>query len=309
MEPKIIIFYHSGGQYNIDNRNQNDNYKFFKKTKKTGLMLWNSYEHKRKFIKIKGDCIINTDHFKKNLPLVFWTEWEAESIFQLVNTNDIEKPQHIHIPILVEDYPYSMDKFFQNTDPFVFGKNFIYSNCRQLQFSSLKNLAPYSLILFGSKVNHKFVLDTLFVVKNKFSYNSNNIDNLKQVYKSSLFEKVVLQPILQFLKNHTLSLYEGVSYYEKEKFDGIFSFVPCKIYKSPNYLFKRLELSPEKFPEIYSKNGNISGQGIKIIDSNKEQIQLFWKRIYQELFNNDLCAGISFHYPAIIPYNRINKFF
>jgi hypothetical protein len=39
----------------------------------------------------------------------------------------------------------------QNTDPLVFGDRFLYSNCRQGRNRKLRELAPGSLVVFGSK--------------------------------------------------------------------------------------------------------------------------------------------------------------
>jgi len=52
----------------------------------------------------------------------------------------------------------------QNTDPFVFGGEFRYSWCLQPSRRSLRDLDMGSVILFGSRVNWKFVLDTVFVL-------------------------------------------------------------------------------------------------------------------------------------------------
>ena len=60
------------------------------------------------------------------------------------------------------------DRSFQNTDPMVFGDAFIYSNCVQPAFRSLRSLSPGSIILFGRYGGdgraHSFSLDTCLVV-------------------------------------------------------------------------------------------------------------------------------------------------
>jgi predicted nucleotidyltransferase len=62
----------------------------------------------------------------------------------------------------------------RNTDPFVFGGKFMYTLCQQykkekhtstLTPTKLHSLEKGSVILFGSRLNHDFVLDTVFVVK------------------------------------------------------------------------------------------------------------------------------------------------
>jgi hypothetical protein len=51
----------------------------------------------------------------------------------------------------------------QNTDPFVFGDAFLYTNCRSPS-AKLRRLTPGSVLLFGSGPGAGFVLDTVFVV-------------------------------------------------------------------------------------------------------------------------------------------------
>ena len=59
-----------------------------------------------------------------------------------------------------------------NTDPFIFGGCFLYSNCYQTNSLGLRNLAKGSVIAFGSKVNRepKWALDTVLVVRDSFPY-------------------------------------------------------------------------------------------------------------------------------------------
>ena len=62
----------------------------------------------------------------------------------------------------------SPEGFRQNTDPWVFGNSFLYSNCKQLtprgNPSALQGLSRGSLVLFGSSTGGRFVIDTVFVV-------------------------------------------------------------------------------------------------------------------------------------------------
>lgn len=55
----------------------------------------------------------------------------------------------------------------QNTYPYVFGDNFLYSNCRQNDRRGplrTQRLAVGSLILFGSQLAREFVIDAVFVL-------------------------------------------------------------------------------------------------------------------------------------------------
>ena len=101
--------------------------------------------------------------------VVFWGEWEPESEGEPIASTGPDGPRWIHRPYYVRPTSYPGD--LQNTDPFVFGDRFLYTLCRQTKPISgharptfLRDLAPGSLILFGSLKGGDFVLDTALVV-------------------------------------------------------------------------------------------------------------------------------------------------
>jgi hypothetical protein len=100
-------------------------------------------------------------------PLAFWAEWEAPSYVIHRWPEEGDLPRFLQEPRWERP---TNKEFRQNTDPWVFGDCFRYSNCHQLNQSGLRNLAAGSVILFGSTLGFaspagpRFVLDTLFVV-------------------------------------------------------------------------------------------------------------------------------------------------
>jgi hypothetical protein len=57
-----------------------------------------------------------------------------------------------------------------NIDPFVFDGPFLYSNCRQPKSPALRSLERGDVVFFGSQLGGHFVLDTVFVVRDRYPY-------------------------------------------------------------------------------------------------------------------------------------------
>ncbi len=95
---------------------------------------------------------IDKDGDKHSGDLRAWGEWEPES--KLICEFDT-KDNGPHLPsYLWKPYwvPRNNYRCLHNTDPFIFGDCFLYSNCGQSAQSKkgLKYLAPGSVIAFGS---------------------------------------------------------------------------------------------------------------------------------------------------------------
>ena len=125
------------------------------------IVPWNRHEHGRKFLLGHGQYVANGE--LRDGPIAFWGKSEPPS--RILETFSIRSgtvgPRWLHEPFL--DVPRHRN-LLQNTDPLVFGERFLYSNCRQLRNRKLRELAPGSVVLFGSKLRSEFALDTVFVV-------------------------------------------------------------------------------------------------------------------------------------------------
>jgi hypothetical protein len=202
------------------------------------LKEWNKGDHRRKFIKSKGSYIEND--IKLDGDILFWGEWEPTSI---VETLDIPEnisphevyPKHLHYPFLPKEdkIKFYQSKKFQNTDPFVFGEAFRYSICLQDTFTVLNNLEKGSIILFGSCVPprgySRFVIDTIFVVKDSMSYTSALDEKLNHL---GLYTEIVIRMACKedLLNNNICrTLYTGATY--DNPINEMFSYVPAKKYE------------------------------------------------------------------------------
>lgn len=103
--------------------------------------------------------------------LTFWGEWEPQSLIKRIDNpiEDKSLPHVIHRPVLNLNEPRrdAQGCCRQNTAPFVFYERFLYRCCKQTSKrgqTQLAHLRPGSIVLFGSRVNKLFAVDTVFVV-------------------------------------------------------------------------------------------------------------------------------------------------
>lgn len=170
--------------------------------------------------------------------LAFWGEWEPPSqVEPFPEVSDRVLPRFLHTPILDHAIP---GGWLQNTDPFVFGPKFRYTICRQYRekepvqgFEGMKaiptqlaKLQTNSVILFGSCLAKKFVLDTVFVVNDFVDWNGERpvIDDGTDdegIYRDATLNRLN--------RGYQLRLYNGVHYRNRKEHRGMFSFVPCML--------------------------------------------------------------------------------
>jgi hypothetical protein len=189
---------------------------------------WNTQAHCRKFLRSPGSYL-DRDNVLRSGSVSFWGEWEAQSRvvghFQKAAPG---LPRFLHEPFLQR--PDDLMAGRQNTDPFVFGKAFLYSNCRQftatLGPSRMQRLAEGSVVLFGSKLNHDFVLDTLMVIGSGTPYVIGEPDefgyDVTDVFRAATLEPLAASPKLAGTR---AMLYRGLMYGSGRQ--EMFSFVPA----------------------------------------------------------------------------------
>ena len=254
---------------------------------------WNTGDHRRKFLK-SGGTRLDENREPLRGDIVFWGEWEPES--KVVKRLETKLkggpfPRYIYKPYYVNpksDENYK-NKGLQNTDPFVFGGPFRYSLCQQPHYPSLRNLEKGSVILFGSRIDGRFALDTVFVVSDDVEYNPQNCDALLQ-QDDETYKIVTVKPILAQMGDannktcvgkrnpETLRSYWSATYDKRERFGGMFSFFPCQAYAEDSLGFTR--------PTIRMR-GLISdkkSQGIKNTEcSSLGEIHDYWNKVVEQV--------------------------
>ena len=292
--PRIIQFLHTAVEATPNDANNS-------------IIPWNNHkDHRRKFILSEGKYV-NRDNEKSD-NLTFWGEWEAQSNIEILKNTRNHLPTLLNRPFLDPGVPSRT----HNTDPYVFGQNFRYIVCKQGYSEILRNLEPFSLILFGSSINKKFCLDTVFLVsKDIQKYSINNIEDIfnqrNQYYYASvnpLYDdtkfnsKVAKEDSCRIETEKEYSFYKGVNYAEKDEYEGIYSFVPCKKYnveKESDYIFKQ----PFLDLDFISSNQT---QGLNACNGrnfSKGEIINYWNEIVEQIEKVGLLRGTKFKTPEL----------
>ena len=286
----IIQFFHSGKQYVITNPGiAVAQYQFFPNNPHSGLYYWNNQGfHRRKCLKSLGDYKPSLDAAPINgAQIVFWGEWEPHSVFHFVpdHADNGHHPRHIHEPFFSRER-----EGVQNTDPFVFGDRFLYSNCLQSK-PLMQNVPNESLILFGSEIYSEdainFVLDTVFVVQESIPINRRTVQAIRE-RTSQIFVDAVLRTI-NLDANHRL--YFSAPWSENRQ--GYFSYVPCKQYQQ-GVVMLRPVIPIQEFhlrrPGAY--------QGVYKITCN--DAQQYWLALTKFLLRHGYSLGIKTYLPETV---------
>ena len=183
--------------------------------------------HSRKFMEFHGKWM-DEDYIERCGTLRAWGEWEAESelLCKLIQPcPDSLYPRSLWQPYYVSRTNY---RRLLNTDPFVFGDRFLYSNCRQLNSHGLSSLARGSVIAFGSgkKIagEWNWLLDTVFVVADSLVYTAPEARTVLANIVPKAFLIVTAGPIADNLEG-SYRLYMGAT--PDDPVEGMFSFFPA----------------------------------------------------------------------------------
>ena len=276
----FVQFLHPGGEHTPDRNNQQH-------------INWNQDAHQRKFIQNPG-TYLEKDH-QKNSDLIFWGEWEPQSdVLEKLKSERKGEPKYLYQPYF--SIP-QHNQFLQNTDPFIFGDNFYYVCCQQatkLGFTQLRFLKSGSVILFGSCLNNKFILDTVFVVDRYYE-----IESLKQIsqYVSDTYVDVTLRHILSCVSsnpnncidNQNFRLYVGATFDNPK--NEMFSFFPCLPYSAKtNKGFARPII---EIPNVISNSLN---QKYKL--TRDRNIQQLWRQVKNQVEQANLKLGVHTELPS-----------
>lgn len=299
--PSIVVFYHPGGEHQVSSA-----------MLQKGIMPWNNQPaHHRKFLEAKGDYIQNGVLLSAKLR--FWGEWEPDSYVRKLSTGS--SPRFLHTPFLrnplpaLPSIPLNMcgamptcgtqvvpQNRLQNTDPFVFADSFYYSICQQMTKAgnptALTKLDVGSIILFGSRVNGQFALDTVFVVSDKKPYTPQTMARDLAGYVPANYPD-----IMQLSGTQQFVCYKGASY--SNRCNDMYSFVPCRISDGGNVGFSRAVLTPADFQSCNMSHILSNGpqtQGRKIMTVNAFEAKQVWDCVRSAIHKQNFLEGCNFKY-------------
>lgn len=281
MTPVLVQFPHPGAEHTPPG--------------KAGVMPWNTGPHRRKFLRSTGTAI-DADGRAATGPLHFWGEWEAESRYtRLASRPTPRHPRWVHEPFW---RPPGDGAYRQNTDPYVFGSCFRYSNCKQLHGgrpSALQRLAPGSVLLFGGSVGPDFVVDTVFVVARATPWSPDDADLVEDsTLRAITCESVGTDPRAV---GSSFTLYEGAT--PSDPVNGMFSFVPCQP-PDPSCGFTKPTV---RLPDLVNPR---SRQAPKRSAIDGDVLAEAWRSVRRQVLDQDLLLGVAFDAPPREASSRLS---
>lgn len=289
----FVQFSHPGGEHKPD-----------RDCMKAWLKL--EHDHMRKFMQLRGQWIDENGN-RQTGELHAWGEWEPESeVVARLNPPDGDPryPRYLWRPFYVpkEDY-----RGLRNTDPFIFGERFLYSNCGQTK-PGLRCLDRGSVIAFGSGKTidgeKRWMLDTVLVVSDFVDYDQPKVRTALRGWVPDGFLDVVGGPLAANaagIDSRTcastdartrLRLYRGATH--NDRVDGMFSFFPALPPADGDAGFQRplVDLPSEYFNAAASR-------GPKGIRRNRESGELrdLWEQLVAQVKESGLVIGTRAELP------------
>ena len=180
-----------------------------------------------------------------------------------------------------------------NTDPCVFGTSFKYSICRQTPKGIMRRLAPGSLIIFGSRINCEFYLDTVFMVGDiAIDYRTGN--DLK-----AMCSKEYKNLTVDRLPAGNYTFYRGITPNgEKLLQEQCFSFVPARL-SSMNSRSERCKVDLVQLNSIAQmKAFNVDvWRNKKASSASAAQIISVWNEVVRQVTEQKFVLGVRFAWP------------
>lgn len=256
------------------------------------VMGWNVDAHRRKFLTRPGRRVRLDGTTEAEEELVFWGEWEAPSRVVRRWRREDGLPTVLHDPYWTEP---ADTGFRQNTDPWVFGDSFLYSNCKQLtplkRPSALQKLPVGSLILFGSGVADRYVLDTVFVVREILSgfVPGETLPLVDEAFQICTIDSLTTcEPAVA---EASFTLYRGAT--PEDPVAGMFSFVPCRPAHSETARFPRPVI---ELPAVINPLSRQSPSGAKLRHP-LPAVTAAWSTVAGQLLGAGLALGCDFQLP------------
>lgn len=288
----FVQFPHPGGEHGHDG---------------DGVKEWNLHNHARKFMEMPAKYVSREGRqgpWSTGKGRVrFWGEWEPQSIVSELSVDAAISnglPRYLHHPYL-GNHPVGTS--YQNSDPFVFGERFRYTLCRQYSRNSptqLQRLAPHSVILFGSTQCRSFVLDTVFVVgveqvKWTPATPPDADCGLMDRHHSAATIAPTIHGTPDPFQDSQLTLYGGVTYAERAKYHGMFSFVPCQAKDGSDGGFARPIIQLDGI--INPASSRAARYNIREIGGDANRVADLWKQVVDQVLEQGCSLAHSIALP------------
>lgn len=230
--------------------------------------------HERAFLRARGRAVSSAAQGAQvhDGPLTFWGEWEADAWgYALAPGGEPGLPTFVFEP-RKPSRPANLG-LMHNTDPFVFDGPFLYSNCRQASLPLLRSLDRGDVLFFGSQLGGQFVLDTVFVVRERYPYRPARWRQARLPPLPESFVAATLGPLgvrirdpnVDLPPDTELVLYVGAT--PDDPVDGMFSFVPALAAQPTAKAFRRPTLCEKKGRSIDSTTNVTWVDAVRVVTS------------------------------------------
>ena len=284
----FVQFPHPGGEHKPD-RNCNIGWNKTHRNNKPNV-------HKRKFMEVLGEWV-GSDNRLHCGRLWAWGEWEPES--RLIRGLDLPDDNQDYPRFLWQPYyvPRQSYRGLHNTDPFIFGERFLYSNCRQKPNSGLMHLGKGSVIAFGSYKKGvadqwRWWIDTVLVVADSEPYRVSDACRVLKDRVSDVFGIVTGGPLSDNRKagcaaDEYFRLYQGAT--PDNPVDEMFSFFPARPRRAGGTAgFPRPEIN---LPcEYFTPNLSRNAKGVSR-ERRTDQLRWIWTELVKQVRRAGLVLG------------------
>jgi hypothetical protein len=248
-------------------------------------------DHLRAFMHADGEWLDAPSGSCSRGTMAFWGEWEGASAVSAVESKRRAEPRYIHRPLRTSPPGRANGVPPQNTDPFVFGERFLYTYCKQDRNRGLRELAPGSVVLFGSKLGGGFVLDTVFVVGESLEHLIDTNRRTVRAATSQLFEEMTMGPMYGWGEApHPRRLYLGATH--EQPLNGRFSFVPCVPAGNGGFARPSIDISGWTKPNL--------AMGARMKSADDQQLQQIWEDVAGHVVERGLSLGVRIDEPASV---------
>lgn len=242
--------------------------------------------HSRKFMQLTGKCCDSGGHVEKEGLLDLWTEYEAPTkAIKLSGPYQREsgEPEYVHTIIMdLRDCGTPT----MNTDPWIFHKGFVWSTCLH---KNANKASEGGIVLFGSKIQNEWVLDTVFVIEKR-------LDELRSIPERRF--GAAYDDLVRGKVNPKAQPFIGKPF---QNIDTPFSFVPCKRERNGHASFARPSMN-KLFRKLRMRSGSTpnprNGRWLAYTEPVRD-ISTFWAELLQLIAKSGLAFGIEFKHPGV----------
>jgi hypothetical protein len=251
------------------------------------------HPHRRTFLQSRATYRTALDGPEQTGDVTFWGEWEGEARLITELEPMTEGPHFLCAPNPQGQPPPTAPDGTppQNTDPFVWGDTIAYIGCRQLGNKKLRGLGRGSLVLFGSNLAGRFVLDTVLVVAGWVEHDCKTFEKTLAGLASETHMALGPTPFHGWGKEGAFRFYVGAT--PATLVAGMYSFVPCRPANGSKSGFARPTIHLDKLTDPNTRRQAHSTDPLEL-----DATASAWRQVVRQVLDNGLALATRLDLPA-----------